>query len=132
MAVFGPTPLTPGILSELSPVKAFKSITLFGLTPSFSLTPSSLINLGNTYQELYKYSDAIKTYEKVIEINPNYSEAYINIAKVLELDNEDEKAKKYFEKGISVNQNNANHLNDFGLFYLRQRSYDYAVKYYFL
>ena len=32
-AVFSPTPLTPGILSDGSPIKAFRSITLIGLMP---------------------------------------------------------------------------------------------------
>ena len=37
MAVFSPIPLTPGILSEASPDKAFKSIILIGSIPYSSI-----------------------------------------------------------------------------------------------
>ena len=42
IAPFSPIPLTPGILSELSPIKAFKSIILIGSTPYSSLKVFSL------------------------------------------------------------------------------------------
>ena len=38
VAVFGPTPGTPGTLSLVSPVSARKSLTRLGATPSFSRT----------------------------------------------------------------------------------------------
>ena len=46
MAVLGPIPLTPGILSELSPISALRSTTFSGFTPNFSLTDSSSISKG--------------------------------------------------------------------------------------
>ena len=40
-AVFSPTFVIPGMLSDLSPTRASNSATLFGKTPNFSLTPFS-------------------------------------------------------------------------------------------
>ena len=40
-AVFGPTPATPGILSELSPCKAFSSIISAGVRPYSSMSFAS-------------------------------------------------------------------------------------------
>ncbi len=40
-AVFSPIPLTPGMLSDWSPIKAFTSINSFGVTPYFSITALS-------------------------------------------------------------------------------------------
>ena len=38
-AVLGPIPSTPGMLSDLSPTKARKSMNSFGYTLNFSYTP---------------------------------------------------------------------------------------------
>ena len=46
MAVFGPTPFTPGMLSLLSPVRALRFTTSVGRTPSLASTPSSRISVG--------------------------------------------------------------------------------------
>ena len=41
-AVFSPIPGTPGILSDVSPCRAFTSINSFGVTPYFSITSAVL------------------------------------------------------------------------------------------
>ena len=41
-AVFGPTPGTPGMLSEVSPRSAARSGYCFGVTPYFSSTASGV------------------------------------------------------------------------------------------
>ena len=41
VAVLAPTPGTPGTLSEASPIRPRTSITLSGVTPNFSRTPST-------------------------------------------------------------------------------------------
>ena len=45
MAVFSPTPLTPGILSELSPIRAFRSTMWMGSKPYCSQKASGVISL---------------------------------------------------------------------------------------
>ena len=45
-AVFGPTPFTPGMLSELSPVRALRSTTSSGGTPSRAITASRRTSTG--------------------------------------------------------------------------------------
>ena len=40
-AVFGPTPATPGTLSDWSPIRPSISMTCSGGTPNFSMTPDS-------------------------------------------------------------------------------------------
>ncbi len=49
VAVLGPIPLTPGILSDWSPMRAMKSVIWLGVIPILSLTSFSLykISLGS-------------------------------------------------------------------------------------
>ena len=42
-AVFSPTPGTPGMLSEVSPIRLFTSMSCLGFTPYFSTTAASSI-----------------------------------------------------------------------------------------
>ena len=49
IADFGPTPDTPGILSEESPIKPNRSIILSGGTPQRSLTPSLSYTLSGLF-----------------------------------------------------------------------------------
>jgi tetratricopeptide (TPR) repeat protein len=48
-----------------------------GQSPSTSMA-GRLFNLANAKAELEQYEDAIADYDKSIEINPNFTEAYIN------------------------------------------------------
>jgi len=46
-AVFSPTPLTPGMLSEESPINASRSMICSGATPNFAFTPSTSIEVSD-------------------------------------------------------------------------------------
>ena len=45
VAVFSPTPGTPGMLSELSPISALRSMISEGVTPYFSFTAASSMSV---------------------------------------------------------------------------------------
>ena len=75
-AVFSPIPATPGILSELSPMRAFMSMSFIGSTPYFSRTASGVYaaeakerkKLLDAYDAAVKEADAaLAEQEKELE-----------------------------------------------------------------
>ena len=61
--------------------------------------------LGVALSGQSKLNDAIKTFEKVIEIQPNYYFAYNNMGNVLKDLSRLDEAKNYYEKCIKINPN---------------------------
>ena len=61
--------------------------------------------LGVALSGQSKLNDAIKTFEKIIEIQPNYYFAYNNMGNVLKDLSRLDEAKNYYEKCIKINPN---------------------------
>lgn len=61
--------------------------------------------LGVALSGQSKLNDAIKTFEKIIEIEPNYYFAYHNMGNVLKDLSRMDEAKNYYEKCIKINPN---------------------------
>ena len=55
---------------------------------SFKKTPELYYTYGNVQKKLKKYQDAIFSFNKAIELNPNFSEAYNNLGTTKKLINE--------------------------------------------
>ena len=54
---------------------------------------------GNVYKEMEEYNQAISIYEKAIELNPEYYEAYNNLGVVLGKNEQYEEAEKVLKIG---------------------------------
>lgn len=73
-------------------------------------------NLANTLRDLGKYEEAIKEYEKAIEISPNSTNSYINLASVFQYSLKDlDKALEIYKKAIEKNPENIDFLNLAGI-----------------
>ncbi len=77
-----------------------KAIEMFNfiianINPSYS---QAYYNLGNCYLIQNDYNSALTCFEKSIELNRDYKEAYISIANILHLQHRDEEAKEYIIK----------------------------------
>ena len=56
---------------------------------------------GELYERLGKLEDAIKCYEKVLELDPNHTNALLNMARIYEKLGDIEKAIDYYNKALN-------------------------------
>ena len=63
--------------------------------------------LGVQYMQEGKWEEAAKTFNEVIEENPTDPIAYINFGNVLSAVGDDDKALKFYEKAIQLDENAA-------------------------
>ncbi|MGB3404534.1 MAG: tetratricopeptide repeat protein [Microcoleaceae cyanobacterium] len=68
-------------------------------------TANDYFNQGNQCKQSEQYQDAVEAYEKAIELNPNFSWYYHNLAEVFFELEEWEKSSNYFQKACEINQN---------------------------
>ncbi len=84
-------------------------------------------NLGNLYFGLIRYTDAIKCYQNATRLNEKYADAWFNWAVVLEKQTDILQSKKYIEKAIKYDPNQAKYYNLLGLIYKHQKKYAEAI-----
>lgn len=111
-----PSPNTPAIpnkttKSRLKLHKALISIGLIGLSVAFAVflvnainysNANELYNQGNTLYDLKRYKEAIAAYEKAIQINPEYSEAWNGQGNTLYEMKHYKKALDVYDKAIQI------------------------------
>jgi len=65
--------------------------------------PSIYLNLGVIYYKKKEYNQAIKKFEKCIELNPLFANAYFNLGIIYREKGKSDKAQAYFEKSVELN-----------------------------
>ena len=73
---------------------------------SFKETDQLYFINGNIQKKLKRYDKAIESFEKAIELNPKFSEAYNNLGNTKKIINEREQAIACFKKAISLKPEN--------------------------
>ncbi len=87
--------------------------------------PTHWWRLGNNYGTMGKWDDAIKNYEKAIELKNNYFGAYIGLSNAYEQTQKNDKAIEVYDKIVSQNQSDPETLYNYGrLLYNRNRTGD--------
>ncbi len=88
-----------------------------------------LFFIGLAYRYLEKYTDALKYFEQILNIEPSQGDTlneiglcYISSGKVLE-------AKKYFKKALIVNNDDPEILCNLGVSYMENGEYEKAEEY---
>ena len=72
-------------------------------------------NLGNIFKQLDFFDEAFKSYEKAIELSPNFAEAYNNLGNLLVMNvNLQNQAVKCFKKAVEINPDFAIAHNNLG------------------
>ncbi|MDR1696264.1 MAG: tetratricopeptide repeat protein [Endomicrobium sp.] len=61
------------------------------------------MEVGKFYFVNNKYDEAVAEFKKVLEVNPNNSEAYYNIGLIYETSNNIDEAKKMYSKALAIN-----------------------------
>ncbi|MEL7568840.1 MAG: tetratricopeptide repeat protein [Eubacteriaceae bacterium] len=88
------------------------TISIIYYKKALTLNPNNELihnNIANALADCQEYQEARKHYEKAIEINPIYAEAFDNLANLLENDYYKDYilAKKHHEQALELNPNNA-------------------------
>jgi tetratricopeptide (TPR) repeat protein len=68
--------------------------------------PFAKLVLGNIYNQQKKYDQAEKAYKELIDANPTYVQAYVNLATVYRLQGHNDKALETAKTGLRNNPNN--------------------------
>jgi tetratricopeptide (TPR) repeat protein len=73
------------------------------LTQRFPDNYYAFLILGSAYRAKDDVNKAMESYQKAVEINPNFADAYLGLAAVYFLDEKVDEAIKYFKKAIEIN-----------------------------
>lgn len=65
--------------------------------------PFAKLVLGNVYNEEKKYDKAVQVYQQLIASNPNYTQAYVNLATVYKLQQNTKAAIQTAQNGVKAN-----------------------------
>lgn len=80
-----------------------KAVELFRyLTKINPENPLTFFNLGNFHLRQNRHIEAAKCYETSISLDPNFADAYFNIAWILQKSGVPQKALEYAEMGLSA------------------------------
>ena len=95
----------------------------------FSKTAEEWKNLGYKEENRGNYKKAIKYYEKAIEADSDYFDAYLLLGAVYsENKTGKEKAIEYYNKAISINDTNSKAFFSLGVVYGNDNDYDKAIE----
>ncbi len=98
-----------------------------GQSPSTTMA-GRLFNLANAKSELEQYQEALEDYDKALEINPNFAEAYINRGTAKAELSRWEDALEDFDKAIALNSDDARAYNNRALIFRRINRLAEALK----
>ena len=79
---------------------------------------------GNILKNLKKYSKAAVSFEKAIELNPNFSEAYNNLGNTKKFLNQPDQAIECFKRAIELNENNLEALFNIASIYQENNKFE--------
>lgn len=92
--------------------------------------PKQYNSQGNFYAKLKEYEKAIESYQRAIQIDPNYAVAYYNLGNVYRDKKEHSKAIEYYRKAIQISPNYSVAYFNLGNIYAEQKEYDLALREY--
>ena len=100
---------------------------------SLKINPKNYIalsNYGNLLKKMGNFQEAIDKYETAIEICPNDSESFYNLALLYQNQKKYQLSEKYYLQAIKLNPNFISAINNLGLVYDEQKKHSTSIKYY--
>jgi len=89
----------------------------------------ALRNMGLAYESMNKPNDAIKMYEKAIEVDPNYADAYNDLGIIYNDIGKYDKAIDYYKKALEKNPEHKYATYNIGLAYEKKGDIQKALEY---
>ncbi|MEW6557619.1 MAG: tetratricopeptide repeat protein [Elusimicrobiota bacterium] len=109
-----------------------KALEIYQKTVSekkYTYHKAPFFNLGVIYKIKKQYTNAIKNFNKAIELNPLSSISYSHLAEIYETQGDIIKAKNYFEKSADINPDDYIAFNSIGIIYIQKGMHNRALKY---
>jgi Tfp pilus assembly protein PilF len=91
------------------------------------MVPIAHNNLGNTYDKMGRFNEAISEYKKALAINPNLAEAYVNLGSVYVEKGGFNEAISEYKKALAINPNFAEAHVNLGSVYEKKGRLDEAI-----
>ncbi len=105
------------------------TVVLFATSISlFSQTAEEWKKLGNAELDKDNYNKAIEYYQKSIETDSMYYDAYYNLGSAFAHMRDFDKAIEYYNKAITINNTDADTYFSLGSIYAGQEDYDKAIE----
>ncbi len=89
---------------------------------------TALLWCGIAYELTYKFQEALRVLNRLIEINPKHARAYNNIANIYSQSHLYEKAIENYNKALEINPQYATVYGNIGLLYEDQQELDKAIE----
>jgi len=117
------SPLSPASLKEKAPAKSIEVKREGDKEPPFASEVLTHFNSGVQFYNQREFSKAIQAYQKVIELDPTYIEAYNNLGIIYQEIGNLDRAFEAFQKSIEINPQYEKGHNNLGIIlYLKGRN----------
>ncbi len=117
-------------LSSINLQKFFNAEKYFEKLLSLKKTHEIYYIYGNILKSLKKYSEASTSFEKAIELNPNFSEAFNNLGNIKKSLNEPDKAIECFKMAVKLKDNNIEALFNLASIYQENNKFEDLINIY--
>ena len=111
------------VLASVNLDKLINAENYINILLSFKETDQLYFMKGNIQKKLKRYYEATKSYEKAIQLNPNFSEAYNNLGNTKKTLNDRVNAILYYKKAINLKADNFQALFNLSSIYKEENNY---------
>jgi Flp pilus assembly protein TadD len=122
-----PPPLPPVTQKEEAPAKSVTVEQEGGKGHTLASDVLNHFNSGVTFFNQKEFPKAIQAYQKVIELDPTYVEAYNNLGIVYQTMGDVERAFGAYQKSTEINPRYEKGYNNLGLLFLLEDRYEEAL-----
>lgn len=123
-----PPPLPRSAQKEEAPPKSVGVEQSFGKDSTVASDVLNYFNSGVTFYNQKEYSKAIQAYQKVIELDPTYVEAYNNLGIIYQMMGDVERAFGTYQKATEINPRYEKGYNNLGTLLLLKGRYEEALE----
>ena len=90
----------------------------------------SYCNLGSALKLQGKMTEAIDSYRKAVDLNPDFTEAHYNLGVALQETGHGDEAIRYYQKAIELDPNYSETYNNLGVLFQEKSQFDDALGYF--
>jgi tetratricopeptide (TPR) repeat protein len=121
-----PPPLPPATQKEEAPPKSIGVEQVGGKDHTLASDVLYHFNSGVTFYNQKNFSKAIQAYQKVIELDPTYVEAYNNLGIIYQMIGDVDRASAAYQKSTEINPKYEKGYNNLGILLLLRGRYEEA------